>query len=1401
MEYTIREVEPGELADAVEPGELTLVLGAPAIGKSHYVRALGPSVSRLGDIAAHGDDELVVVDDFAAAVFDLDDEFWSTYEYGEKSLSDRPGGVVLVTRPRSLDWLCQHHGSVSAALIETADTVLVVRTPPPKSSAAIDEIRATIATQRPSPLREDDLVRVRDRCTTPAYEYENPTLRSQLGWYDTTVTPAAFLSLSKYDDRAVLAASDVQRELVDNDVSVGPLLEELLEYASTLVPRDGLASRIPSDDSPAVRTAVALVAVALETDAEWLAPFVRYRPLAPAAETLEIALDVPPGTVDLLRLFAAETPRGLLRDRLTEADSAFPTAVDLDAIGTTMATVGEMLESVAWTPDEYGSFPLVGAWHWEGPAELTAAAAGREFPDAGENKTNDGVSGVCVDDVLEALDGGLVVLSGPNASGKRRLAASVATALTGWGATVKLPDLRQPDHSRAGIHATPDVVVFATYGADPARIVSDAGVRALVDWVDEGVCTGAVLLCDDGRRDQLDTIAERAGCPDVATWRDRTELGLQTEETSGRTSRAVADALLSAMNWPETTTPSRQTLDVEPVTDQSTLAAIAGIPDSDLDTAFVGRVVADAVDVVGQTAQPTATTQWLALVDDLVAGVAYNRGDPDSAITYRGAVYGTAMAAIATENPTTDEWVEAIAGCAIDLTNETAAPHEVDAVGGDREPAVGAFAAALATLAWPGDGTGPNHSALACVDQVLHRTIDAGVITEARGVTLLCRIYGEMCGRIIDTVDDPTVADEALAPVAALIQQAAATNGDDFAAFVIGNSFGAALGAVAGAACPPDELPTWVDALGSRVRESVAFVQRQDARTDLLQYAYTNALGFWAFEFDCPRDRIEPWLSALGDDLCRTVTTADLDDPQAFVVDVYGQAVQRVVGYRDLDRAELLFGVCERFVDTVAASGLADEEWEYRGTLHATALAAFARVEQDHPDSVKNGPYGTGLFPSPESPRFGEWIDLYDAAVMRGAAAETAPRERERYLAAVYRGALSIQVSGFDDEMLSETAPHRGSESGSGISPRQETTWYQHLTDRIETVAGTVELVDDPVAFLRGVFGDAAVNWVADGNATLSQKWLSSLVSSLRACRLEVDGPTKTEWFDAFAGADGAILRTVLTRTEMGQLTHERLVQTVLDQIETAATAADNPVHPVDYVGTVFGTALALAVEADLEEVRFGVTEVLAAAEDAGFDWVGVERAAILEQIFARALAVVGHSHSDHPNTEEWLDVFTEQLDATATSCAPDDPAAFVAGVYTRASVHAVDDGVDAWRRRLDTELRAFAAGPHVEDPAAFLEGVYADIVVTGTTNGQPSAAVEACVRAVHQSAESASEDGHFLSDDALVRTFSRAADSLRAKNVHARADHLFLFGQALRAVGGEVLETAVFDASDPTDD
>ncbi len=202
--------------------------------------------------------------------------------------------------------------------------------------------------------------------------------------------------------------------------------------------------------SPAVATALVLVASSLvDDDTGWFEPLVRHRPLAGAAEALEIAVDLPPGTIERFRVFASEPMRTRIDQRLAARPEAETVIADTssatDGVRTDLRAVASTLDEVAIGPNEYGSVPLVGAWHWEGPAALQTAATDREFPDSSDGpETEEGVSGIDVDEVVDALDGGLVILSGPKASGKRRLAANVARELMAWGKTVRLPDLHQP---------------------------------------------------------------------------------------------------------------------------------------------------------------------------------------------------------------------------------------------------------------------------------------------------------------------------------------------------------------------------------------------------------------------------------------------------------------------------------------------------------------------------------------------------------------------------------------------------------------------------------------------------------------------------------------------------------------------------------------------------------------------------------------------------------------------------------------------------------------------------------------------------------------------------------------------------------------------------------------------
>ncbi|WP_058991323.1 hypothetical protein [Haloarcula sp. CBA1127] len=1438
MDTTIQEVRPDELADTIELGEVTLVLGAPGIGTSQQLRPLGQSVERLPETDVADDGELVIVEDFVSAAFALDDESLSTYlyEYGQKSLFSISGGAVLVTNPRSFDWLCRSDLGVSGSFIETVDRVVVVRTPPTAAGTAIDEVRQRLSGGTHG-LGDDERAAVLERARYPPYYFTTSELQEHLGWYDGTVTPEAFLPLSKHDTSAVLLPGDVRRVFERYEITSGPFDSEFADVIARLLPRGGLPSRIPNERSPAVLAALALVAVGIAEDGDWLDSLVRNRTLSPTAEALERALDLPPGTVDHLQVFAGESMRARIRERLTADDeeSIFDVSREaLDDAVDALQSESASLETVSTDPEAYGSSPLVGAWHWDGPEALHEAAAERELPgtiqEADETDEEgldwrsfvDGEDGNGGDDLLDALDGGLVVLSGPRSSGKRQVAATLASELEDWGTTVKLPDLRNPDQIRTGVEATPNTVVVATYGAEPAKILGDDGVRALPEWVGDGSCAGALLICDDTNRERLDEIAERAGCDELPAWTDRVEFSVKDPSVeTDRDPAAVAQELLDAIGWNTVQFPSRRNVDVESVADQSTLAAIASVPDHALDGAFVGRVLAEVVDIVSTTHGPDAAQQWLSFVDDLVADVGRNRSsDTEGALQYRGEVYETAITAVALANPRTDEWVHAVALGVLEVTNEVSNPHE-ESIGGNLEPFATAFSGALARLAQPPDGSVVNHGAIGCVDETLH-----AMVADDGWRFPLHFVYGKAVGRIVRRAENPAAANGGLATIVSLVRQYASSPNDHFTTVVLAQSFGSMLGAVADGDCSPEAMADWVADIQSRASDAVAIITDQDAGPAMLEASYVAAVGQWVFEHECSDDRIGPWLDAVGRSMANTATVSTLDvDPEAFVTDAYGGAVRTVVQTGNLDRAEQLFATCHRLVDSITDAGHFDAEQELRAVLHATALAAFGNVEQQYPDQVSQYPYGVKSIPFDDSLGFEDWMALYDESVTRGGAATESTQKRTQHLTAVYRDALSTAVQGFEpdsadsDDSVETNGMYGSAESGHwdewnmfgdlaepdpSVTPREEHTWYTGITDCIEARASSAESVDNPVQFLADVYGGAAVRWAADGASSRTQEWVTVLVQSLRHSRESIDEPDETTWFNAFAAVDAEILTAVLTRSDVGERTHERLVKAVLSQIETAATAPDNPPHPVVYVASVFGGALGHAAGVESEEVRFCVIEVLSVLDDQfSLDWIELDRADIFERIFAEAFATVGRTHTDSLVTDEWLEIVSARIESTATREAPDRPDEFVADVYVRALFEAVQDDADEWRRRLDSELRDFTRGPYVNDSEAFLEALYADVVVKGAESHGPRTRIEACIDAVNESVQDAIDADLLRADGAHERTFSNARDTLFSANVRERADYIARLDQGLQATDNGDISSDIFDAEgvdDPAD-
>jgi len=169
-----------------------------------------------------------------------------------------------------------------------------------------------------------------------------------------------------------------------------------------------------------------------------------------------------------------------------------------------------------------------------------------------------------------------------------------------------------------------------------------------------------------------------------------------------------------------------------------------------------------------------------------------------------------------------------------------------------------------------------------------------------------------------------------------------------------------------------------------------------------------------------------------------------IENPETFVLDAYGQTVWLVVRSGDLDHAEQLFAGCHRIVDSIASAEPFENERTVRAGLHAAALAAFGEVENDDPDQVNQYPYGSETIPFESSLGFEDWMERYDASVMRGIAADGPAGETTQYLTDVYRGGLSTHVRGYDPE---------SADSNGGVTPRggAHLVYRPHGSDRGES--------------------------------------------------------------------------------------------------------------------------------------------------------------------------------------------------------------------------------------------------------------------------------------------------------------------------------------------------------------
>lgn len=212
----IREF-PDRLGPARFEGTNTLLLGAPFIGKSTRLDAVGDESddlavvssdrgADLGDARAVPGDRPVVVDDFYVAYRRADPED----REGFADWLDREAPVGLSVRPRDLDRLLDPDAGDDAldpGVLDRFEEVVALRYDPDRPADVDRAVRrcVEIGADPDSPAPDLDAAAVRerlDRIEYPGYEFASERLRATIpgGAYGPTLVPALVVYLPDFEE-------------------------------------------------------------------------------------------------------------------------------------------------------------------------------------------------------------------------------------------------------------------------------------------------------------------------------------------------------------------------------------------------------------------------------------------------------------------------------------------------------------------------------------------------------------------------------------------------------------------------------------------------------------------------------------------------------------------------------------------------------------------------------------------------------------------------------------------------------------------------------------------------------------------------------------------------------------------------------------------------------------------------------------------------------------------------------------------------------------------------------------------------------------------------------------------------------------------------------------------------
>jgi len=574
-EFNIKTVTPNSLrVEDIGSGN-TLLIGAPYIGKTHFVRT-------AADCGIETTTDLATAVDMGASGRIVIDDFYTAYQSATQDERDRfrtaldhEDGIWVTVRPRALDWLIERNdGPLTGKVLDAFDYVYLLGYAADSPDERKDAINHCLTLTEEEGRKRLDKKAVRsnlDYLRYPSYNFDNDRLADELDEYSATIVPSLVLLLSSrlpegsgtiFADGVVNACFDFARNF-----SLNEAIDNVKAAGQTILASGGIQATGTTlvGSAPFVGAGAILLWGLLREDKLPVSEVydrLLDEELTPVTKaTIEDRLDLAPYTIDNLQVLAKEGNVERLRHLLAAAGKLDDVPVgggeldvDVEGLNDAVADIRdnmsdhrELLAEFETTVDRLNeqvvAYEEVAEFVADHIAEATDGLNAMELDIRTDEQRFLDVESVDIERILDSYQGdepekivdfagdnNLILLVGPHGTGKTTAGYKACKRLTELGYTVRLPQFEQAGIGfvekamKKSLSASNDTVAFTSFRAGIAPFREGHELKRLLEWVDEGICSTVIVEVRDERyrnlRTEVDDVLSQAQTAS-AVWRDR----------------------------------------------------------------------------------------------------------------------------------------------------------------------------------------------------------------------------------------------------------------------------------------------------------------------------------------------------------------------------------------------------------------------------------------------------------------------------------------------------------------------------------------------------------------------------------------------------------------------------------------------------------------------------------------------------------------------------------------------------------------------------------------------------------------------------------------------------------------------------------------------------------------